>query len=88
MTTNRFTEAARRARMITNAQLADQINDRLTISEEEIQALLPEPQDRAEFKALITSIQQETSVDLKLTKIRDNFTTAGKVALGLIKTMI
>ena len=88
MTTNRFSAAAKRARVITNAQLAEQINNRLTISEEEIQSLLPEPQDRAEFKALINSVQQEASADLKLTKIRENFTTAGKVALGLIKTII
>lgn len=88
MTSNRFSAAAKKARIITNAQLAAQINGRLAISEEEIQALLPQPQDQMEFKALVDTIQQETSADLKLSKIRENFTSAGKVALGLIKTII
>lgn len=88
MTSNRFTDSAMKAREMTNQQLSAEMSSRLQLSQAKFMELLPHPQDQKEFINLMQQVEAEATRDLKLSRLRDNVTTAGKVAFKLISGLV
>lgn len=84
----RFNAAAKRARNLTNKQLATEIAAISVVPRDQLQELLPRKRDKEAFLALMKEVEAETSMDEKLTFLGDNLATAGKAALKVLKILV
>lgn len=84
----RFSEAAERARELTNKQLAGDIASFSKFTSEEIDKFLPKKADKDAFLKLMAEVEKETSLDDKLSFLRDNIQTAGRAALQVLKFFV
>jgi hypothetical protein len=87
-TTNRYAKAARKAREMTNKELATEISSLTPINRERLQELLPRKRDKEAFIELMKVVEAESDVDEKLSYLRDNLTTVGKVVFKALKLFI
>lgn len=88
MHSNRFTEAAIRAREMTNKQLATEIASLTKFNREDLNILLPQKRDKEAFIELMKAVEAETSMDEKLAYLRTNLETAGKVVFTILKAVV
>lgn len=84
----RYSEAAKRARELTNKQLGADIATFSKFTSAEISKLLPAQKDKQAFLDLMAEVEKETSLDNKLNFLRDNIETAGKAALQVLKFFV
>ena len=85
---NRFTEAAKAARELTNKQLADELAAISILNRDKIQELLPEKKDKEAFIKLMEQVEADTAMDQKLAFLQENIKSAGAVALKLLKAFV
>jgi hypothetical protein len=84
----RFSAAAKRARELTNKQLATEIAAlSAAVSRDRLQELLPLKQDKEAFLELMEQVEAETTMDEKLAFLSANLATAGKAALNVLKIL-
>jgi len=84
----RFSGAAKRARDLTNKQLATEIAALSTVPRERLQEMLPTKRDKEAFLELMEQVEAETTMEQKLTFLGDNLATAGKAALSVLKALL
>jgi len=85
----RFSAAAKRARELTNKQLATEIAAlSAAVSRDRLQELLPLKQDKEAFLELMEQVEAETTMDEKLAFLSANLATAGKAALTMLKILV
>jgi hypothetical protein len=85
---NRYAEAARRAREMTNKELATEISALGPVSRDKLQELLPDKRDKEAFLALMEMVEAEKEIDEKLSYLRDNLHTAGKVVFRILRFFV
>lgn len=88
MAANRYAAAARKARQLTNKQLATEISALAPISRDKLQEMLPRKRDKETFLALMKVVESETDMDKKIGYLRDNLDTAGKVIIQGLKLFL
>lgn len=84
----RYSDAAKRARDLTNKQLGADIASFSKFTSDDIGKLLPAAKDKQAFLALMAEVEKETSIDDKLNFLRNNIETAGKAALQVLKFFV
>ena len=84
----RYRDAARAAAELTNKELGSRIAELAPVSMETLQELLPTKRDKADFVALMKVVEEETAIDNQLAFLRENLTTAGKVALKALRLFL
>ena len=84
----RFSDAAQRARDLTNKQLASDIASFSRLTAEEIDKLLPKKADKDAFLSLMAEVEKETSLAEQLNFLQANIKTAGKAALQVLKFLV
>ena len=84
----RFKGASRRARDLTNKQLATEIAALSTVPRERLQELLPAKRDKEAFMELMEQVEAETAMEEKLAFLRDNLATAGKAAISVLRALL
>ena len=85
---NRFTEAAKKARDLTNKQLADELASVSTLNRDKLNELLPSKQDKEVFAQLMQQVEADTAMDEKLAFLGQNIKTAGSVVFKLLKVLV
>lgn len=85
---NRYAAAARKARELTNKQLASEISSLGPLNRDRIQDLLPMKRDKEAFLALMKEVEAEKSMDEKLAYLKENLETAGKIAIKALGLLI
>ena len=84
---NRFSNAAKQAKDITNKDLATEISGISNFSRDKINALLPSKKDKETFVKLMEQVEADTTMDEKLAYLQNNLKSAGVVALQLLKAL-
>jgi hypothetical protein len=86
---NRFTDAAHKAQVLTNKQLATEIAALSSaMDREKFQSLFPKKEEKEAFVALMAEVEKETSDAEKIAFLQQNLTTAGTVVLKALKLLI
>ena len=85
---NRFTDAAIKAREATNKQLADELSAISSLNREKIQELLPQKKDKEAFLKLMEQVEADTAMDEKIAFLQANIASVGSVALKLLKALV
>lgn len=85
---NRFSNAAKQAKDITNKDLATEISAISNFSRDKINELLPSKKDKEAFVKLMEQVEADTTMDEKLAYLQDNLKSAGAVAFQLLKVLI
>ena len=88
MASNRFTEAAHKASILTNKQLAPELTKVGNLDEAKIKELLPELEDKKAYIELMKEVNAETSVDQKIAFLQGNALSVGRVAFKLLKALV
>lgn len=84
----RFQTAAKKARNLTNKQLASEITDLTPFSRDRLKEFLPTKRDKETFLALMKEVEAETAEDTKLAYLKENIESAGRVVFKVLKTFI
>ena len=84
----RFSTAARRARNLTNKQLATEIAAISVVQRDVLQGLLPRKRDKEAFLELMKVVEAETAMDEKLAFLGENLATAGKAAFKVLRFLV
>jgi hypothetical protein len=84
----RFRAAAKAAADLTNKQLSGRITELTPMTTERLQELLPLKKDKEDFLELLRVVDEETELENQLTFLRENLTTAGRVALKALKFFV
>jgi hypothetical protein len=84
---NRFSNAAKQAKDITNKDLATEISAISNFSRDKINELLPSKKDKETFVKLMEQVEADTTMDEKLAYLQNNLKSAGVVALQLLKAL-
>ena len=87
-TTNRYRTAAKKARELTNKQLATELSSLTPINREKFQKLMPTKREKEAFIELMKVVEAETKIDEKLAYLSDNLKTAGKIAIKALALLI
>ncbi len=85
---NRFTEAAKAARDVTNKELANELSSISKLNIEMLNEILPLKKDKEAFAKLMEQVEAETNMDEKLAFFQENIQTVGAVALKLLKVLV
>ena len=85
---NRFTQAAEKARQITNDQLANEITSICSLNMAKVNELMPAQKDKEAFLALMKEVQSDTTADQKLAYFQKNFASVGSVALKVLGAVV
>lgn len=85
---NRFTQAAERARQITNDQLANEITSICSLNMTKVNELMPAKKDKEAFLALMKEVQSDTTADQKLAYFEKHFQSVGAVALKVLGAVV
>jgi hypothetical protein len=85
---NRYAAAARKARELTNKQLAEVLSALAPVTSERLNELLPAKRDKEAFALLMREVEAEKEEDDKLAFLRDNLETAGRAALKVLKSFL
>ncbi|UCE23159.1 MAG: hypothetical protein JSU74_07580 [Candidatus Zixiibacteriota bacterium] len=84
----RFKNAARKARKLTNKQLADELAAITPFDRDRLRKFLPSPKDQKAFLELMEQVEAETVMDTKLAYLRQNLSTAGKVVFKVLRSFL
>lgn len=84
----RFKQAAKRARELTNKQLADELAAITPFDRDRLREFLPAKRDKEAFIELMEQVEAETAMDIKLAYLQQNISTAGTVVFKVLRSFI
>jgi hypothetical protein len=84
---NRYTRAARKARELTNKQLATELASIGPMDRDALQSLLPTKKDKEAFIELMSQVESEKDIEDKLGYLRDNLEKAGRMVFKLLEAV-
>lgn len=84
----RYASAARKARQLTNKQLATEIAALGPMNRETLQKLLPRKREKEVFLKLMKQVEQEKTSDENLAYLKDNLESTGKVIFKLLRFLV
>ena len=85
---NRFREIAESSRDKTNATLAEELARITTLTDEQIERLLPTRADKERLARLLEIVNSSASQNRKLARLRRSFAELGPVVLKLLRAAI
>lgn len=85
---NKYAAAARKAQEQTDEKYKNVISSLTRLTDEEIEKFFPERRDKDKLLELMDLVNQETSENEKITKLKDNAEKFGAIALKLIKLLV
>ena len=84
----RYASAARKARDLTNKQLATEIASLGPVNRDVLQKLLPRKREKEVFLELMKQVEQEKTTDENLAYLRENLESTGKVIFKMLKFFV
>ena len=80
----RYAEAAEEAAKLSNKQLAKKMASLAPLDKDQLQDLLPTKREKEVFLELMRQVEAETDMDERLSYLKENVETAGKVLLRIL----
>lgn len=87
-TENKYAAAAREAKQLTDDKYKNAISSLTRLTDEEIDKFFPERTDKDKLLELMDLVNQETSDNDKIVKLKDNAEKFGAIAFKLLKLMV
>lgn len=88
MSENKYSAAARKAQQQTDEKYKNVISSLTRLTDEEIDRFFPERTDKDNLLELMEIVNEETSENEKVIKLKENAEKFGRIALKLIKLMV
>ena len=85
---NKYAAAARKAQEQTDEKYKNVISSLTRLTDEEIEKFFPERRDKDKLLELMDLVNQETSENEKITKLKDNAEKFGAIAFRLLKLLV
>jgi hypothetical protein len=84
----KYKDATERAAQLTNEQLTIQISSLTKLKKEEIETLFPDLADKEKLDQLISIVQDSTSENEQVSKLKDNIENLAGTAVKLLRYLI
>lgn len=88
MPENKYSAAARKAQQQTDEKYKNVISSLTRLTDEEIDNFFPERVDKDNLLQLMEIVNEETTENEKVLKLKENAEKFGSIALKLIKLMV